>query len=260
MNLMNIITNLPIYPHWLETRRKNQGDEVIGKYFKGDVLEVGAGDGARKEVYLQKYKKIKKYTATDFSSWDDQFEAINQKVGRFGKLTEAFYGFKPRIKLDAVCSATDLPFKKESFDTHLSFEVLEHINDPFLFFSEATKVLRKGGVIALSVPYFYRMHGKDPDHKLDFFRYSHGFFYEIAERNNLKVELIYHNTGFGTTFAAMCNQFIIRKIAESNIIAKLLLFLVCPFIFLITNCIGYLIDLSPDKRFATRWHVILKKI
>ena len=53
-----------------------------------------------------------------------------------------------------VGSALNIPFENESFDTVVSFEVLEHIpkNTENKMFSEVNRVLRKGGIFYLSTP------------------------------------------------------------------------------------------------------------
>lgn len=104
------------------------------------------------------------------------------------------------------------------------------------------------------------MHGGEPEHKMDYYRYLNGFFYKVAADNGLDIIKIYSNTGYGTTFASLTNQFLIRKIVESNWIIKITLFVISPLIFVFTNLIGFLIDLSPDPRFSTRFHVKFKKI
>lgn len=256
---VKLFKHSPIYPHWLGYYKMQKANDVILRNIHGDVIEVGAGDGARKQEFLKQYQNIKSYTATDYSTWDSEFEQMNNKVSKYRGASGVFLGYKQRIQLDKVCSATELPFENNSFDYHLSFEVLEHINDPLRYFSEASRVLRPGGVLILSVPFLYRMHGGEPDHPLDFFRYANGFFYMAAEKNNLKVVKIYANTGFGTTCASLTNQWIIRRIFESNSITKTIFFLLSPFVFLLSNSIGAIIDLIPDTRFATRFHVIMQK-
>jgi len=225
----------------------------------GKVLEVGAGDGSRKSKLLSAYSKINDYIATDYSTWDEEFESVNNLVGKFPRIGEIIFGYKKRIALDNICSATKLPFPKESFDFHLSFEVLEHIDDPIKYYSEAFRVLKKGGYSIISVPFLFRMHGGEPDHKMDFHRYLNGFFYNIAKQNNVGVVEIYSNTGAGTTIACIVNQWLIRRISESNLFIKSVLFLISPCIFFIMNLLGYLVDIRPDKRFANRFHVAIKK-
>jgi SAM-dependent methyltransferase len=259
-SIINFIVHSPVYPHWLEYYKYNKANNYLLKIIKGDVLEIGAGDGSKKIELKQKYPKIKKYLATDYSSWDEEFKQIDNKIKKFGNIAGIILGYKPRIKLDAICDALKLPFEPNSFDYHISFEVLEHINNPFKYFSEATRVVKKGGYIYTSVPFFYRIHGGEPLQKMDFFRYAPGFFYNIAKKNNLQLIQIYINTGFGTSLASITNQWVIRRMVESNVLFKIVLFIACPFIFTIMNTIGLILDRFPDKRFPVRLHVLLKKI
>lgn len=49
-------------------------------------------------------------------------------------------------------SAGNLPFESNYFDAIVTFDVVEHLKDPRLFFSEANRVLRKDGLIIVSTP------------------------------------------------------------------------------------------------------------
>ena len=236
-----------------------QGNNLIVTNLYGNVLEVGAGDTSKKNVLCKQQSTIKKYTVTDYSSWDREFSKIGKQISRFGKIAEILFGFKKRGSLDVVCDATNLPFKNNTFDFHLSFEVLEHISDPFLFIKEAARVVKKGGHIILTVPVLFRIHGIEPRHLSDYFRYMPGFFHEIAKRNELKINLLYSNTGIGTTVAEMINQWFILQIREGFFIKKMFLFFLAIFIFPITNIGGFIIDIHPDNRFCTRYHIILEK-
>jgi len=51
------------------------------------------------------------------------------------------------VKIHAVCDGAALPFRDEVFDQVWSIHVVEHMNNPYGFFSEAQRVLRKGGVV-----------------------------------------------------------------------------------------------------------------
>ncbi|MEK9155704.1 MAG: class I SAM-dependent methyltransferase [Patescibacteria group bacterium] len=209
-------------------RKKIEGDRAVTQNLRGDILEVGAGDGSRKAYFLATQKNIRRYLATDCADWDREFEHFNQLNKKWGKLAEIFFGYSQRIKLDNICSATSLPHNDNSFDAHLSFEVLEHINNPLKYFLEATRVVKPGGKIIFSSPFLYRMHGGDPDHRLDYFRYAQGFFYYIAEKNHLKVVKIVSNTGYGTTLAAMTNQWLVCRIKNGNPWMRIFLFLIAP--------------------------------
>ena len=256
--IINLIINSPLYPHWLEWKKSREANNYILKSIHGRIIEVGAGDGTMKSELLKKHKNIKEYLATDYSSWDKEFEKINQTIIR-SKILALFLSYRKRIKLDNICSAEKLPYKDNTFDYHLSFEVLEHIQNHDKYFEEATRVVKRGGKIIAACPFLFRMHGVEPNHKFDYFRYANGFFYGIAEKYNLKLNKIYNNTGFGTTFASLTNQWLIQRIKESNTLFKLFILVFSPFLFTFTNLIGLLIDLNPDKRFATRFYAVLEK-
>jgi ubiquinone/menaquinone biosynthesis C-methylase UbiE len=137
---------------------------------------------------------------------------------------------------------------------------LEHIDAPEKYFSEAVRVVKKGGHILVCAPFIFRMHGGEPEHRMDYCRYLNGFFYKVAADNCLDIVEIYSNTGYGTTFASLTNQFLIRKIIESNWIVKIILFPISPLVFFVSNTLGFLIDTSPDARFSTRFHVKFRKV
>lgn len=49
-------------------------------------------------------------------------------------------------------SGTALPFREGSFDAVLAFEILEHVDDDQRVLDEMGRVLRPGGIVAVSVP------------------------------------------------------------------------------------------------------------
>lgn len=85
----------------------------------GKVLELGGGSGNLKEFFPN---------------------AISSDIL-----------FSPR--LDAVLDAHDLPFKNESFDSIVLFDVLHHLNEPGTLFTEADRVLKPNGRIIFMEPY-----------------------------------------------------------------------------------------------------------
>jgi len=50
-------------------------------------------------------------------------------------------------KIHAVCDGAALPFRDETFNQVWSIHVVEHMNNPHGFFSEACRVVRKGGLV-----------------------------------------------------------------------------------------------------------------
>tara|TARA_B100001057_G_scaffold248965_2_gene249207 strand:+ start:38972 stop:39745 length:774 start_codon:yes stop_codon:yes gene_type:complete len=103
------------------------------KYIKGDVLELGCGEGRGIDIIM---KKSKSYTAIDKISV--MTEKLSQKYPN-GKFISS--SFPP---------VSDI--KDNSFDTILSFQVIEHIKNDKLFMKEIYRILKPGGIALLSTP------------------------------------------------------------------------------------------------------------
>ncbi|MCY4163452.1 MAG: class I SAM-dependent methyltransferase [bacterium] len=73
------------------------------------------------------------------------FVAIHQEAQQTG---EPYLG---RCDL-AQCDASSLPFANHSFDKIIASEVLEHVTDDSAAVAELQRVLRPGGVLAVTVP------------------------------------------------------------------------------------------------------------
>jgi len=103
------------------------------KYISGDVLELGCGEGRGIDIIM---KKSKSYTAIDKISV--MTEKLSQKYPN-GKFISS--SFPPIGNI-----------KDNSFNTILSFQVIEHIKNDKLFVKEIYRTLKPGGVALLSTP------------------------------------------------------------------------------------------------------------
>ncbi|MBL7859055.1 MAG: class I SAM-dependent methyltransferase [Cyclobacteriaceae bacterium] len=106
---------------------------VAKEYVKGQVLEVGCGEGRGVSLLLDK--------ASDFTAVDKiklVIEALQQKypTGRFLSMN--------------IPPLSGLP--DNTYDAVVSFQVIEHINDDFLFLKEIHRVLKPGGIALLTTP------------------------------------------------------------------------------------------------------------
>jgi 2-polyprenyl-3-methyl-5-hydroxy-6-metoxy-1,4-benzoquinol methylase len=95
------------------------------------VLDVGAGQGS--------FSRVLAARGFDVTSADASAAAVAVLRERLGH---------PVVEADA----TALPFPDESFDAAVLAEVLEHVDDDRRAVAEVRRVLRPGGVLALSVP------------------------------------------------------------------------------------------------------------
>lgn len=56
------------------------------------------------------------------------------------------------LTFEQVSAGARLPFSEQTFDTVLSFQVIEHVVDPVRYLEEAKRVLRPGGTLVLVTP------------------------------------------------------------------------------------------------------------
>lgn len=73
-----------------------------------------------------------------------------------------------RERVDVWGSADELPFEDRSFDTVISFHVLEHTEEPATVLREMARVLRPGGRVLLAVPFVWGIH----EAPRDFYRFT----------------------------------------------------------------------------------------
>lgn len=107
----------------MEVYRGKKIKSLIGSKSKGKVLDIGCG-------LNNLFFKFKNYTGIDVRNYK---------------------GIKNIVHLDLLKS-TDLPFKSNSFDIVMSTEFLEHITRPDLLALEINRVVKKNGVIIISLP------------------------------------------------------------------------------------------------------------
>lgn len=89
--------------------------------------------------------------------------------------------------LDAECDLTkDLPFADASFDSILLSDVLEHIPTPDRLWREMGRLLKPGGKLLLSVPFFYWLH----EEPYDYYRYTKYALQRFAEATGFEIILI----------------------------------------------------------------------
>ncbi|MEO8003689.1 MAG: class I SAM-dependent methyltransferase [Betaproteobacteria bacterium] len=86
--------------------------------------------------------------------------------------------------LDLECDLTrELPFVANEFDTIILSDVLEHIPNPELLWSEISRVLNSNGKVLVNVPFFYWIH--EAPH--DYYRYTEYALRRFVDRAGLKM-------------------------------------------------------------------------
>jgi ubiquinone/menaquinone biosynthesis C-methylase UbiE len=106
---------------------------VAEDYVSGNVLEVGCGEGRGVETLM---KKAVSFTAVD------KIEAVIDEL-------------KQRFPTGKFVSMNIPPLsglRDNTYDSIVSFQVIEHIQDDLLFLKEIHRVLKPGGIALLTTP------------------------------------------------------------------------------------------------------------
>ena len=106
---------------------------VAQEYVNGDVLEVGCGEGRGVNVLIG--------LARSFTAVDKIKSAIEDLQKKFPSGTFIDMDIPPLSGL-----------KDNTYDSIVSFQVIEHIVDDFLFLKEIHRVLKPGGIALLTTP------------------------------------------------------------------------------------------------------------
>ena len=106
---------------------------AIRKYARGLLLDLGCGKVPFHEAYRE-------YVADSIcADWPSSTHGSEH--------------------VDVFCDLSrSLPFACASFDTIISSDVIEHLPDPLLAFSEMSRLLKPGGILLLNTPFLYMLH------------------------------------------------------------------------------------------------------
>lgn len=159
--------------------RKRIDDAVAANAFlaHGILLDVGCGIKPYEKIFAP---YVEKHYGTEYSSDS---------------------GYRGN-RADVAGDASAMSFADASVDTILCTEVLEHVADPEKVIEEFARILKPGGVIITTAPFFFPIHDE-----YDFFRYTDKGIPVIMKRYGLEVEKVEPLSGTGVTLAILCNMF-----------------------------------------------------
>jgi 2-polyprenyl-3-methyl-5-hydroxy-6-metoxy-1,4-benzoquinol methylase len=106
---------------------------VAQQYVFGDILEVGCGEGRGVETLMRQ--------ANSFTAVDKIQPVVESLQQRF-----------PGGKFISMNIPPLSGLQDNAYDSIVSFQVIEHIQDDFLFLKEIHRVLKPGGVALLTTP------------------------------------------------------------------------------------------------------------
>ncbi|VAW26075.1 hypothetical protein MNBD_BACTEROID06-665 [hydrothermal vent metagenome] len=117
---------------------------VAAKLVKGDLLEIGCGEGRGVELLAPK--------ATTYTAVDKIEEVVDDLSLKFPEADFIQAKIPP------------LPFKDNSFDSVVSFQVIEHIKEDAAYLKEINRILKPGGKAYISTPNIKLTLSRNPWH------------------------------------------------------------------------------------------------
>jgi SAM-dependent methyltransferase len=136
----------------------NAYENVIRTYSRGILVDVGCGDVPYYMIYRD---LIEDNICIDWAG-----------EGRESPFLDKTADLNQGIPLDGGIA-----------DTVLCTDVLEHIHNPELLFSEMARIMKNGGKLVLTVPFMYWIHNAPHDYH----RYTKYMLEEFCRRNDMKV-------------------------------------------------------------------------
>lgn len=144
------------------------------KYVQGKLFDIGCGNKPFAQ-YLKPF--IKEYKGCD----------IIQSSERC---------------VDVICEANNIPEPSASYDTVISTQTIEHVEDHQGLVDEAFRILKPEGYFILSGPMYWPLH----EEPYDFFRFTKYGFKYILEKSGFEIIETKSNGGKW----ALCGQVIVQ--------------------------------------------------
>ena len=150
--------------------------QLIKRYLKDDLAEVGPGKGEFVNYYIGFLKSVM---------------LIEPDKNLFKNLKKKHKNKKIKIVNSTISKV------KKKFNLVMYFDVLEHIKDDLKEIKKAKKKCKKNGYLIFSVPayqIFYNEFDKSVGH---FKRYNKNDFKKLSAKTNLKIEKLIYYDSFG---------------------------------------------------------------
>lgn len=198
---------------------------------------------ARKAIYknIKIYAKNITGTTLDIGCGSKPYESLFRTDKYIGMDIEVSGHKHTNSNIDVFYNGTEIPFKDDSFDSIVCFEVLEHVFNPDAFLKEAIRVLKSGGSAIFTVPFIWDEH----EQPYDYARYSSFGLKSLFEKNGFKICENRKYLCDLRLFTLLANAYI-YKIIRKLIPNKMSYLLILP-LTSINNILGHVLLLFPKN-------------
>lgn len=133
-------------------------DESLAQHARGQLVDLGCG---KVPLYAAYREYVTDITCVDWSQPSDG-----------------------PAHLDFECDLSqELPLADGEFDTTILSDVLEHIPEPTILWSEMARITRPGGKLLLNTPFLYCLH----EQPHDYFRYTEHALRRYADQHGFEI-------------------------------------------------------------------------
>lgn len=162
------LSNTPFHPGFWIRRRLKAAVRSAAAHARGKTLDVGCGS----KPHLQAFRSTSSYWGLEYSPSS---------------------GYRD-TRADVYGDAAAMPVRTSSVDTVLATELLEHVPDPGAVVAEFARILRPGGLVITTAPFFFPTHDRQ-----DFFRFGPAAVAEMMRRSGIDVVQVRPLSGAGMT-------------------------------------------------------------
>lgn len=210
---------------------------------KGERLVLGKMDYVTEQEHRNRYQFASKFIenkialdvacGTGYGSYYLVQMGAKEVVG--ADISKAAIAYSNNTYIDNhlkfLCAdAKKLPFSNECFDIIVSFETIEHINDPEIFILECYRLLKKEGLFICSTPnkHIWSPIIKKPLNKYHLNEFYIDEFYKMISKRFSCVELYYQNNVNLAQRAAILGGQVLSKTIYGNRAKNFLKNLILP--------------------------------
>lgn len=200
-----------VHPFYFSRRNLFKFYKKYSQKLGGNLIDIGCGN----KPYKNLFKHCKSYIGLEIES-------------------------ENKNSADFTYDGKNFPFEDETFDSAVCSEVLEHVFEPNQFLKEVNRVLKKNGLIILTLPFFWDEH----EQPYDYARYTSFGLKYILEKENFEILEQVKIGNDLSIITQLLNCYIYKKLYENkNFILKSLSLIFFSFF----NLIGLIMSIFPKN-------------